>query len=452
MKIARSTANSVVMRPRDVLLSSVLQIGNALCASAWWDPADRECNWMGHRDVEDALSAPYTERNAALSAELYSGSGGVAWFLGELHGVTGDRRTGEVARAALRRSIRYLLEVPSPVYPLSLYAGHLGLLWAAVRLAEISPALALADEQDRLFAHIRRERHAAHPYDIIGGNAGAILALLDIAERFEPAACRDLAAELGAELCDAASWSGEACYWQSTGGFSQLPPMTGFSHGASGIAASLLRLYEVTGEARALRAARGAFGFEDALYSPSERNWVDTRYPHHRRDGAISGRFRLAWCHGAPGIALARAFASRLDPERAEIHRGLARDAADTTWTALESAIAEPDHDATLCHGIAGLAEILLVVGELLGSDPRRDAADHRLAGLAERYDHGERWPSGLQSRGKSPCLMVGASGIGLHLLRRAFPGRVPSPLLPGWRARRSSPAIASVAGDQLGV
>jgi lantibiotic modifying enzyme len=420
--------------PGAILRATVVEIGRALCAGAYWDTAGRECNWMGHRDVEDALSAPYSERNAALSPELYSGTAGVGWFLAEVHGVTGDRLAGETARGALRRSIRYLREFPSPAYPLSLYAGHLGLLYAAVRLAEIDPALALHDECEQLFAHLERERHAPHPYDIIGGNAGAILALLEIAGRFRPQACRDLAAELGDELCEAATWSGATCCWQASGGFAKLPPMTGFSHGASGIATSLLHLHDATGDARLLRTARGAFAFEDSLYSASEKNWVDTRYPHHRQDGVATGRFRLSWCHGAPGIAMARAVASRLDTEHAEHHARLARAAAETTWKALDATAAQAEHDATLCHGVAGLSEVLLVVREVLGGDDHPDRAAAILAALAQRHGGWDQWPSGLQSRGKSPCLMVGAAGIGLHVLRLVHPGAAPSPLLPGWR------------------
>jgi lantibiotic modifying enzyme len=409
-------------------------LGRSLCAAAYWDEARQECNWIGHRDIEDALTAPYSDRNAALSPELYSGSSGVAWFLAELHGETGLPVALATARAALRRSIRYSRDFPSPAYPLSLYAGTLGLLHVAARLAAIAPDPALDEECARLFDQAREGWRRPHPYDIIGGNAGAILALLDLAESFRAEECRSLAHQLGEELCETASWAGDACTWRATGGFAELPPMTGFSHGVSGIAVSLLRLYELTGEARFLRTARGAFAFEDSLYNPMEKNWIDTRYPYEGQGSSLTGRFRLSWCHGAPGIALARALASRLDTERAETHARLAQAAAETTLTALTEKLQQPGHDATLCHGLAGFSEILLVLSEILDEDPYRERAERAFAKLLPRLGAWSDCPSGLICQGRTPCLMVGAAGIGLHLLRLGSPRRVPSPLLPGWR------------------
>jgi len=409
-------------------------LGHSLHAAAYWDEARQECNWIGHRDIEDALTAPYSERNAALSPELYSGSSGIAWFLAELHGETGMPEALDTAWGGLRRSIRYSREHPSPAYSLSLYAGTLGLLHVALRMAAVAPGLPLEEECARLFDEAVEGWRKSHPYDVIGGNAGAILTLLDIAGGFRTEECRSLAVQLGEELCETATWSAGICSWTATGGFAELPPMTGFSHGVSGIAASLLRLYELTGETRFLRTARGAFAFEDARYNPEEKNWVDTRYPYEGEGATLQGRFRLSWCHGAPGIALARALASRLDTEGAEAHAGFARAAAETTLTALAEKLEQPGHDATLCHGIAGLSEILLVLGEALGEEIYRERAEQAFARLAPRLATWSDCPSGLVSQGRTPCLMVGAAGIGLHLLRLGSPRRVPSPLLPGWR------------------
>jgi class II lanthipeptide synthase len=354
--------------------------------------------------------------------------------LGELYGATGLRIARETAYGALRRSLRYVKEFPAPAYPLSLYAGHLGLLHVAVRLAELDPEESSMEEEcGELLKRAWREWRSPHPYDVIGGNAGAILALLGISERFRTGECQELAVQLGEELCETAAWAGEICSWQATGGFAKLPPMTGFSHGASGIAISLLRLYQLTGDPRFLRTARGSFAFEDALYSSVEKNWVDTRYPHQRDGGTLTGRFRLSWCHGAPGIALARALASRLDADLAEHHAGLAQAAVETTVAAFTASIQQPGQDATLCHGISGLSEILLVVSEVLGTHEDRALAERWLSDWVPRLGNCRDCPSGLISKGRTPCLMVGSSGIGLHLLRLGSPRKIPSPLLPGW-------------------
>jgi lantibiotic modifying enzyme len=412
--------------------AAATKIGTTLCDTAFWDASGRECNWLGSRDVEDALTAPYTERYAALSQELYSGSCGVAMFLGELAAVDDDPRVRETAFAALRRSIRYCRERPSPAFPLSLYAGHLGLLYAAVRMDAVNRGGAFADESTWLFEEARRSRQVPHPYDIIGGNAGAILALLFIADEFRSSDCLALALEMGEELCQTARWAEGSCVWVSAGGYAELPPMTGLSHGASGIAVALLRLYELTKDRRFLDTARGAYAFEDGLYNPAEKNWVDTRYEYTRDAGGPVGRFRLSWCHGAPGIALSRSLASRLDPERAEVHAQLAHSALDTASIAIESGLRNLRDDASLCHGLAGLSEVLLVSGEILGEPHYRQLAAATASELVRRYSYSQDWPSGLQTKAYSPCLMVGTSGVGIHLLRLTSPTPIPSPLLPG--------------------
>jgi lantibiotic modifying enzyme len=78
-----------------------------------------------------------------------------------------------------------------------------------------------------------------------------------------------------------------------------LGPLAGLSHGAAGIAWALLALFARTGEERFRTAARGGIAFERSVFSTEAGNWRDLRDPEH-------ARFPTAWCHGAPGIGLAR--------------------------------------------------------------------------------------------------------------------------------------------------
>ena len=82
-------------------------------------------------------------------------------------------------------------------------------------------------------------------------------------------------------------------------------------------------LGERTGEARWLQLESRALAYERRLFVPSRDNWPDLLGP---RLGGASGqapRFLTAWCHGAPGIGLARlrALLRRSEPRLARWRR-----------------------------------------------------------------------------------------------------------------------------------
>ncbi|MGW2531121.1 lanthionine synthetase LanC family protein, partial [Streptomyces sp. NPDC001595] len=124
-----------------------------------------------------------------------------------------------------------------------------------------------------------------------------------------------------------------------------------------------------------------------------------------------------AWCRGSAGIALAvlDAPGALADPHLAAWARG--------TVDALGRARQAPDD--SLCHGEAGLCE-------LLGHGAVPEARPHwiRRAGalLASVEETGAR--SGAPDGVPHPGLLTGLAGIGHGLLRAGFPERVPSLLL----------------------
>src|SRR4029450_1101509 len=85
-------------------------------------------------------------------------------------------------------------------------------------------------------------------------------------------------------------------------------PLAGVSHGAARIAWALLELPALTGEERFQAAAVAAIAYERTLFSPDMGNWRDLRELEVLRRAAPSAQdvFVTLWCHGAPGIGLAR--------------------------------------------------------------------------------------------------------------------------------------------------
>jgi lantibiotic modifying enzyme len=128
-----------------------------------------------------------------------------------------------------------------------------------------------------------------------------------------------------------------------------------------------------------------------------------------------------AWCHGAPGIGLARLRSlPHLDDAttRAEISAALATTLAEGFG-----------HNHSLCHGDVGNLDFVVQAAERLG-DPRWYPQANRRAALILEWIAREGWLCGVPLRVESPGLMTGLAGIGHGLLRLAEPTLIPSVLV----------------------
>lgn len=417
------------------LLDAAISIGDHLLETAIWDETAMHCNWLCRRDIQDREIAAYSERTAASGPELYSGTAGIALFLHALFKKTDARKYQEHAIAAWQRSVFYLRHNDFPASAISFYAGDLGLLYVGYRLVDSDSDIAprLAPDLHWLQANLSEGLSAKHSLDVIGGNAGAIAPLLMIAAKYDAPLCKEIAIQCADEILNLATWNGEVCLWASPkihGVELDHPPLTGYSHGASGIGVALLEIFDITGNEGYLRHANGAFEFEEQLFNPDEENWIDTRYPHFKRDGKIVGTFRGAWCHGAPGIALAHMRAAELNEGRMVFHHERFQAAIKTTRKILEDRLKIFDRDATLCHGVFGLLDILLSFAFRQKDVEMIEYCRNRALCYLENFESPILLPSGLVSGGYSPALLVGLSGIGMHFLRASSDGEIPSVLM----------------------
>jgi lantibiotic modifying enzyme len=205
--------------------------------------------------------------------------------------------------------------------------------------------------------------------------------------------------------------------------FGGTKPLTGFSHGAAGIAWALLELAAVTGEERFRKAALDAIAYERSLFRPEVGNWPDLRDFANtlKADNNNQHTCMTAWCHGAPGIGLARLRClQHLDDAqiRSEIN------------AALKTTLAHGfGGNHSLCHGDLGNLELLLQASEILG-EPQWRHQVNRLASIILESINQHGWLCGIPLGVESPGLMTGLAGIGYGLLRLAEPKRVPSVLV----------------------
>jgi lantibiotic modifying enzyme len=253
-------------------------------------------------------------------------------------------------------------------------------------------------------------------FDVLSGSAGAILGLVSLHRATGDAAPLRGAHAFGVHLLEhRVSHRGAPRAWRTMGE----RPLTGFSHGAAGIAYALLRLYQVCGDECFRTAAFEGIEYERTVFSPAEGNWPDLR----EADDADEASFPDQWCHGAAGIALARVGSRSVVPDPsldAEVEVALR--------TTQRVGLKAVDH---LCCGNAGRIEALWVGAHRMRRSDWHDAALVQASQMrvrASRRGAYQLFPN-LPCDVFNPGFFRGAAGIGYQWLRLTAP-ELPSVLL----------------------
>lgn len=399
----RRRAHAPTPMPTSELLTAAARIGAELAGDALWH--DDRCCWVGHLS---GTGRPY----GALGPALYDGTAGIAWFLAQLYAATGEAGLRTTAEGALRHACTALVSDERDEADIGLYSGLAGVAWVSARCADLLARPEFAARATGLRGALAGRARQAANADVLAGVAGVVLGLLGTGHPRDDG----LAHEYGAALLRLARRGPAYWTWTTVNGRG-MPPLTGFAHGAAGIASALAALYAATGDPVWQAGARATFAYEDACFDARAGNWPDFRGMRQRRFAPTSS---CAWCHGAGGVGLARALAAPLLGQSAAPTDQQALDAVLATTRAVVREGLETDGALCLCHGLAGNADLLLLAGE---------PADRVLAGQAAQHVLG-RYAS-TPAAERTPGLLTGSAGIGHFLLRLCDAG-VPSPLWLG--------------------
>ncbi len=394
-------------------------IGDQLVAVAVSDESDA-VEWLGIDVAEDLERSSY----GPLGLSLYAGRTGIALFLAAL-------ARGEVARGdAYERTaigacsdLGRLRDGRSTLddgrgwwreQPLGL-AGGGGVLLALGLLRDLLPEVAAqaGDVIEFLLEALDPSvLESDAQLDVIFGCAGLIGPLLAVGST----RALNLARTAGDALL--AGQDGEGGWpIKSSGGAA----LTGFSHGASGMAAALARLHCATGRDDYLEAAAAALSWERRHFDAEVGNWPDLRGEAE----AGKPRFMLSWCHGAPGVALGRLCLAGTPLWDADTEADLDR--------ALEATADRALPEDSLCCGRFGRAAILRMAAPQAGEERWREEAAQLEAQGVER-----RRATGAYSFKDVPGLFQGAAGVGLALLDEGD-SLVPAVLSAGLHERARS-------------
>jgi type 2 lantibiotic biosynthesis protein LanM len=377
---------------------------------------DGSVTWMGL----DYMPQSGRLQQKPMGYDFYDGSSGVALFLSALVKVTGNEAFRDLALGALQ-SIHPLFQNLSSGDEKSIQKIGIGggkglssIVYTLVRCSQFLAEPMLLKDAQRIASLITPDRITKdHNFDLMSGSAGAILGLLTLHQAIADPAVLEQAITCGHHLLNhrTASHSGLRT-WATL----NEKLLTGLSHGASGIAYALLRLYETTQDAVFLDAATEAIAYERSVFSAIAQNWPDFR--------SEKPRFLNSWCHGAAGIGLARLGSLAIldtDDIRQDIEMAL--------HTTQQLGVHEIDH---LCCGNFGRIETLLVGAQQLGRSELSKTAHKQAAWAVHRAEINgsfQIFPN-LFKGAYNPGFFQGTAGIGYELLRLAYPEKLPSALL----------------------
>ncbi len=406
----------------------------ALTAELALEEAETIARDMDRRAVESRAEGPtwvalFDARGTStkfplkpLGSSLFDGQAGIGLLYAALYRITGKSSHRDRAAAIYRPIVTTLADDThrsrlASSMSIGGGAGIGSIVYAITRAAVLLDQPELLAAAGAAAREITPGRIASDTQlDIMFGAAGAALGLLALHRATNDAEHLDRALLCGEHLLAHRTRDEDSKLfaWRTLGG----RHTTSFSHGSAGIGYALLELHNATGEPAYLDAALESRAFEDSLFLPTERNWREQALlPDERSDPS---RLMKSWCHGGPGIALARVAAAHIVSASPA-----AADVAGTIQTILEAGSTDADF---LCCGTLGRVELLSAAAKKFG---RTDLRDSGLA-LAGQVVHRARmtgtYVTGIDDV-YAPTLFQGVSGIGYQLLQLTHPDSIPSVL-----------------------
>jgi type 2 lantibiotic biosynthesis protein LanM len=414
------TTNEVHAPDADELIEAAMDIARTLGRTAI-EAKNGCCTWITIGMI------PGTDRcrMQPMRLPLYDGLAGVALFLSALGSVTGDKDVMRLCNASihsLRNDTARFMELGKldGLMPLGIASGVSSIIYAHLKINELLKDESHLDDALNLVSLITDSIiDDDSEYDIISGSAGCLLALTALHEVTGDARALDTAVKCGNHVLEARTFRDNAMEWRTNHG----AMLTGFSHGAAGLAFALLRLFEHTGNTAYREAAEQAVAYENGYFNSGHENWPDLRNAK-QKGGCGQLRFMTSWCHGATGIGLARLGALHLmDNDEIRSNIMAARHATE------KAAMNAPDQ---MCCGIMGRVEFLSLLARSYNDTKLMDSAMSITGSVLDRalcngcYSLFHDPSNAMQFAG----FFQGLSGIGYQFLRLSQPDRIPNVLL----------------------
>lgn len=269
---------------------------------------------------------------------FYDGIGGIAVFLAEARKNGFDVREGLLEKA-VGKIFRYIENTEKKDRRTGLMIGEGSIAYTCLLLYRITGEKRFGEYAGKQAESLRQLYLLDEAYDLLTGNAGAILLLTEMYQEFGEEKWLQLAAEIGDYLWKRAEKQEKGYGWVCQKGGCAL---SGMAHGNSGFITAYAALLKYTHNRKYQGIIDELLEYENSLYSEHAGNWRDMRYPQQEVYGN-------AWCHGAAGILLARLRLVVL--EEYKENKAVLRDIENAARVLFGQS---ERNGLCLCHGMAG--------------------------------------------------------------------------------------------------
>ncbi|MGS2761167.1 lanthionine synthetase LanC family protein [Sinomicrobium sp. M5D2P9] len=363
------------------------------------------------------------ETAAELSLNIFNGNSGIALFFLELYKYEGNKEDLETAG----KIIRFILHASEQKQKyFCFYTGFTGVPYTLLKRYEIT-----GEEDDLARALYLSIDHAKDiveqpvKADLLSGYAGNLFVMTLLYHYSENNTVLDIIEQLIGRFIKELRISETGLKWDYSRAKSAYDSMTGFSHGASGIAYVLLQVGNYFKSDGLVYLAEQALAYEMQYFHPESGNWLDLRMGPHRLGLEKAHRWDLeqfiptmrnvnSWAHGASGIGISRLYAYEVTG------KSIYLDQCKTVMKSSLKHLRQNDRpDYTLCSGYTGHIPFL--------SRYRKHSEAYDLSNLVAITDNAKEQYSGHQSyntyvsiNGKDCGLLSGKAGVGygiLHIL-----------------------------------
>lgn len=339
----------------------------------------------------------------SVGVDLYRGNGGIALFLASLYKKSNDMLIRKAAEEAIIPSYYLLTDFISDegsevTVSVGAFDGVAGVVYTLYWIGELI-------EEDKykkkaieyiLYIAERKIKLPEANIDIISGVCGLLNVTIFLCEKskndIEKINLTNAANEFYRIVKNAISSDRDNTFC--------CQGYTGFSHGTSGIAATLGRFYKLTKDENILPFIQRLLEYDRNMYDEETNNWYIR---------ANEERTSYGWCHGAPGILLSRILIKEYGYNDDKIDIEI-KNALNQT---IKYGFGNND---TFCHGDIGNLAILQYVAKSLKDKKLENDCKYTFSKLVDYYIS-KRWDKPLLGHGEVCSLMVGMAGLGYSLL-----------------------------------
>lgn len=378
------------------------------------------------------------------STDIFNGSAGILLFFLALYKYNKKQCYLQTALEIANKLLKHA-DVSSPRY-YTFYGGAAGMLYICTQLYKSTgngAYLEKALELERSYSTGFRER--VTQCDLLSGQAGILLAVSHLYAYTKEMSLLNTIDDVVNRLVSGAHIARSGLKWDTFK--HSYDSLTGFSHGASGIAFALSQAGHYFGAGGLQYLAGQAFQYEANYFDTHTGNYMDLRigvermqnirreynnvlyeWPLSAFQPTMSGI--SSWAHGAAGCALSRLFAFEATGEQLYVQQ--AGKALACSW---EYFLQQQYIDYSLCSGYGGIAAVFMQAEKTLDEPVWHTRALHIATAAIDYYNKQGTYNSKVPQHITDHGLFSGMAGVGYWLLGCLQPFGADDVLHPGLAA-----------------